>query len=120
MSLPMIAALVFLGTLPVPPLGQIVVELVPDNAGPYTRGQYLTIDVWLHADFPPEFTGDAFLAVVQFDFSDTDPAVGLDPAFTFDFSSIPADRSTTRSIPSSRSRESRTGSTAAKSSTICA
>ena len=47
-------------------IGTIAVELRPDRGAPHFTGQRLDIDVWLHADFPPEFTVDAVLAVVQF------------------------------------------------------
>jgi hypothetical protein len=66
----------------------VVVELVPDNPGPYAGGEVLTVDVWLHS----QVAFDAFLHTVQLDFSDTDPGLALDPTFTFDLSAIPIDR----------------------------
>ena len=32
---------------------EVVVELVPDNPGPYRGGETLTVDVWLHSGFRP-------------------------------------------------------------------
>jgi len=65
---------------------KVVVELVPDNPGPYTGGESLTVDVWLHSQIPQ----DVRLALIQFDFADTDPGILLDPTFAFDFSSLSA------------------------------
>ncbi len=62
---------------------KVVVELVPDNPGPYSGGESLTVDVWLHSQV--SFATDLWL--VQLDFSDSDQALGLDPTFTFDLSS---------------------------------
>jgi len=66
-------------------VGQVVVELVPDNPGPYAGGEAITVDVWLHSSL----TEEARLAVIQFDFSQTDPNLSLAPTFSFDYSSIP-------------------------------
>ncbi|MGB2988206.1 MAG: hypothetical protein WBE26_20245 [Phycisphaerae bacterium] len=63
-----------------------VVELVPDDPGPYYGGESLTVDFWLHSDRPY----DVRLRSVQFSFLDTDPALRLDPTFVFDFSSLAA------------------------------
>jgi len=82
MSLRMIAAFMFLAAVPVAK-GEVVVELVPDNPGPYAGGESLTVDVWLHS----EGAFDAYLWLVQFDFSDSDRALVLDSTFTFDLSS---------------------------------
>ncbi len=67
----------------------VVIELVPDNPGPYVVGEALTVDVWLRS----EVAFDAFLFEVQFDFSDSDPALSLDATFTFDLSAIETPRS---------------------------
>ena len=58
----------------------VVVDLVPDQAGPYLGGESLTVDVWLQS----EETSNVWLRMVQFDFTDTDPAIGLDDTFAFD------------------------------------
>jgi len=60
------------------------VELVPDPPGPYFGGESVTAHVWLHN----RFAYDAAMALVRFDFSDTDPSIALDPTFTFDYSSL--------------------------------
>jgi hypothetical protein len=67
--------------------GMVEVELIPDNPGPYYGGESLTVDVWVHSqvDF------DVGLRRVQFDFTDSDPALILGPTFEFDYSSIPDD-----------------------------
>jgi len=67
-------------------VGQVVVELVPDNPGPYAGGEAITVDVWLHSSLPGD---DPRLAMIQFDFSQTAPSLTLAPTFSFDFSSIP-------------------------------
>jgi len=67
-------------------VGQIAVELVPDNPGPYVGGESLNVDVWLHSSLPGE---DPRLAGIQFDFSQTNPNLALAPTFSFDYSSIP-------------------------------
>jgi len=67
---------------------EVVVQLVPDRPGPYTGGESLTVDVWLHS----EVAFDAFLDTVQLDFADSDPALSLDSTFTFDLSAIPTPR----------------------------
>lgn len=61
---------------------QVVVELVPNNPGPYFGGEHVTIDVWLNV----EVGFLVGLGRVQFDFSDTDPALSLDSTFLFDYS----------------------------------
>ena len=62
---------------------EVVVELVPDNPGPYYGGETLTVDVWLHS----EVSSDRYLWLVRLDFSDSDGQLGVDPTFTFDLSS---------------------------------
>lgn len=62
---------------------EVLVELVPDNPGPYTGGESFTVDVWLHS----EVSLDRAIWVVQLDFSDSDGQLVLDPTFTFDLSS---------------------------------
>ncbi|MGB2988205.1 MAG: hypothetical protein WBE26_20240 [Phycisphaerae bacterium] len=64
-----------------------VVELVPDDPGPYYGGESLTVDVWLNS----AVSFDAPLIRVQFDFSDTSTGLLLDPTFVFDFSSLESD-----------------------------
>ena len=63
---------------------KVVVELVPDNPPPYVGGELLTVDVWLHSQTQSDFV----LVLIQVDFTDSDPSPTLDPAFTFDFSSL--------------------------------
>jgi hypothetical protein len=55
-----------------------IVELVPDNAGPYTGGETVQVDVCFHNE-------ESFLLplqVAQIDFTDTDPGLNLGPSFT--------------------------------------
>ena len=68
---------------------EVIVELVPDNPGPYSGGESLTVDVWLHS----EASFDASVWLVQLDFSDSDGALVLDSTFIFDLSSsaVPED-----------------------------
>jgi len=66
-------------------VGQVVVELVPDNPGPYAGGEAITVDVWLHSSLKE----DPRLEMIQFDFSQTNPNLTLAPTFSFDYSSIP-------------------------------
>ncbi|MDO8632135.1 MAG: hypothetical protein Q7R41_16750, partial [Phycisphaerales bacterium] len=48
-------------------VGQVVVELVPDNPGPYAGGEAITVDIWLHGSLSlPE---EDRLSRIQFDFS---------------------------------------------------
>ena len=63
---------------------EVAVDLVPNTPGPYVTGQTLTVDVWLHS----EVAFDVSLFAVQFDFSNSDPALSLGAAFTFDMSAI--------------------------------
>ncbi len=62
----------------------VVVELVPDNPGPYFGGESVTVDFWLRS----QEASDVELRTVDFDFSDTDSALTLDSTFEFDFSSV--------------------------------
>ncbi len=62
---------------------EVVVELVPDDPGPYSGGETLTVDVWFHSEVP----SDSYLWTVRLDFSDSNGQLGLDPTFTFDLSS---------------------------------
>ncbi len=64
----------------------VVVELVPDNTGPYFGGESMTVDVWLESDV----SWPLLLRMIQFDFSDSDPALGLDSTFDFNFSAVPS------------------------------
>ena len=64
---------------------QIIIELVPDNPGPYFGGEHISIDLWVQSLVDLEVG----LNSVQFDFSDTDPALALDPTFSFEFSGVP-------------------------------
>ena len=57
----------------------VVVELVPDNPGPYIGGESLTVDVWLHNQIP----GDIILESVRFDFTASHPALALGAELTF-------------------------------------
>ncbi len=68
----------------------IQVDLIPSNLGPYTGGESITVDVWLHSNLPPEWGGPG-LAGIQFDFSQTSPNLSLAPTLFFDYSSIPGD-----------------------------
>ncbi len=61
-----------------------VIELVPSTGGPYSFGQIITVDVILRNQEPAV----RMLEVIQLDFSDSDPAIGFDANFTFDYSSI--------------------------------
>jgi len=81
----MIIGIVGLTSLGATAGGQVVVELVPDNPGPYTGSESLTVDVWLHS----QIDDDALLTVIQLDFTNTPPELSLDDSFTFDFSAIP-------------------------------
>ena len=88
MSARMIVAFAFLGVVSVAQAEvKVVVELVPNQPAPYVGGELLTVDVWLHS----QVSSDECLDAVQFDFSDTDPALSLAPTFTFDLSAIPND-----------------------------
>jgi len=65
--------------------GQIVVDLVPNNPGPYFGGEQVTVDVWLNSSS----TFELLLRRIQFDFSDTQPGLQPEETFSFDFSSLP-------------------------------
>ena len=62
---------------------KVVVELVPDDPGPYVTGESLTVDVWLHS----QVSFDRAIWVVRLDFLDSDEQLRLDPTFTFDLGS---------------------------------
>ena len=64
---------------------EVIIELVPDQPGPYGGAETVTVDVWLHS----QVSFDAFLHVVQLDFSISDQALRLGETFQFDLSSIP-------------------------------
>ena len=64
--------------------GQAIIELVPDRSPPYIADQRLTVDVWI----TNQSDADWRIKRVQFDFTDSDPAISLDPTFQFDFSSL--------------------------------
>lgn len=66
--------------------GEVVVELVPAESGPYYGGESVTVDVWLHS----QVALDAYIWAVRLDFSESDPALSLDATFTFDLSSSSA------------------------------
>jgi len=63
---------------------EVFVELVPDRSGPYLAGSSVHVDFWLRS----EVAFDAEIGLIQFDFSVTNPALGLAPSFVFDYSSI--------------------------------
>ncbi len=73
-----------------PGQSQVRVELVPDTPGPYSGGEVVNVDVWLHSSLPAGW-GDPRLAGIQFDFSQTSPDLSLAPTLFFDYSSIPND-----------------------------
>ena len=86
----MIVALAALFVAPFPGVArgqesQVVVELVPDQPGPYGGAETVTVDVWLHS----QVSFDAFLHVVQLDFSISDQALRLGETFQFDLSAVP-------------------------------
>lgn len=60
--------------------GGAVLELVPSNPGPYFGGEALSVDLWLQSDLDR----DIDVTVIQLDFQDTHPALGLDHEFRFD------------------------------------
>lgn len=60
---------------------EIRVELIPDNPGPYSGGELLNVDVWLHSEIPD----DVRLVGMRFDFEASDESLQVGPLFTFDF-----------------------------------
>ena len=76
--------IVVLGTVVSSARGQAIIELVPDRSPPYIADQRLTVDVWI----TNQSDADWRIKRVQFDFTDSDPAISLDPTFQFDFSSL--------------------------------
>lgn len=83
MSASIVAAAVLLASVPAV-RAEVTVELVPGQAGPYSGGESMTVDVWLHS----EIATDEALSFIRFDFADTHAALSLAPTFDFDFSSI--------------------------------
>ena len=67
-----------------PAYGGAIVELVPDDPGPYYGGESLIVDFWVHN----QESFDARLRRIQLDFTETNPELSLDTTFTFDFSSL--------------------------------
>ena len=63
---------------------EVVVELVPDNPGPYSGGETLTVDVWVHS----EVDYWASFGHIQFDLTVSDPGLSLDATFTFDYTTL--------------------------------
>ena len=76
-----IGMLVFAATVNAQP--SVVIELVPDNHGPYAGGESITVDVWAHS----QVAFDVYVWFVQLDFSDSSDTLDLDPTFTFELSS---------------------------------
>jgi hypothetical protein len=81
--LPFLSLLLLVVLTPLAHAG-VTVEVVPDDPGPYFGGESLGLDVWLYSEWPE----DVWFRLVQLDFTDTDPALDLDPAFMFDYSSL--------------------------------
>ncbi|UCE60183.1 MAG: PEP-CTERM sorting domain-containing protein [Phycisphaerales bacterium] len=77
----LIAVGLLLAFAPVANAGLIDLELVPDIAGPYTGGEYVTVDVLAH----DTGVGAVHFRRLALDFSQRDPALVTDPNFTFDF-----------------------------------
>ena len=55
MSVLLGAFLLGVGSLGSPAQAGAVLELIPNNTGPYIGGESLTVDVWLHNQGPPEW-----------------------------------------------------------------
>jgi len=64
-----------------------IIELIPDDPGPYYGGESVTVDVWVNGNT----SVDLGLRGIQFDFSDSDPTLSFASTFAFDLSSIPSD-----------------------------
>ncbi len=79
-----IGMLVFAATVNAQP--SVVIELVPDNPGPYVGGESITVDVWAHS----QLAFDTYVDFVRLDFADSSNAIDLDPIFTFDLSAAGA------------------------------
>jgi len=84
----LVSVVVTLGGVGSPARAGAILELIPDNPGPYIGGESLTVDVWLHNNEDI----DTRLRDIQFDFTDTDAKFLLESTFTFDYSSLPDDR----------------------------
>ncbi len=67
----------------------VLLELRPDKVGPYLGGETITVEVILHSFSADDFTVER----IQLDFSKTDTALALSPAFSFDLSGIPSGNS---------------------------
>ncbi|GAG20861.1 unnamed protein product, partial [marine sediment metagenome] len=63
---------------------KVWVELIPNYPGPYVPHERVTLEFWLFSGVPD----DVLLRRVQFDFTDSDPALSLEQHFTFDFRSL--------------------------------
>jgi hypothetical protein len=63
--------------------GAVWIELVPSPPPPHHPGQFVTLSLYAHSELPV----DKYLVAVRVDFSDSNPAIALDPAFVFDLSS---------------------------------
>ncbi len=61
----------------------VVIELVPDNPGPYIGGESITVDVWAHS----MRSSDSYIWYARLDFADSSVALDLDSTFAFDLSS---------------------------------
>lgn len=62
----------------------VVIDIVPNNPGPYFGGEQLTFDIW----FRSQIVHSVSMKFLQLDFTDTDTNILLDPVFTFDFTSV--------------------------------
>jgi hypothetical protein len=65
-------------------VGGIVVDIVPDQAEPYSGGESVKLDFWLRSEQP----GNLFLRGIRFDFHDTDQALITAEEFLFDYSAV--------------------------------
>ncbi len=65
--------------------GGVVIEVLPQDAGPWDPGATVTMDVFLTQDAGGFDRG---LRGIQFDFENSDPDLGLAEWFTFDYSSV--------------------------------
>ena len=64
----------------------IFVDLRPDQAGPYTPGELVNVDVWFVDDGSghPDNAGDISFRALQLDFEATDATLGLAADFDFE------------------------------------
>ena len=65
--------------------GGAVIEVLPQDAGPWDPGTTVTMDVFLTQDAGGFYRG---IRGIQFDFENSDPRLGLAEKFTFDYSSV--------------------------------